>query len=372
MKKKLHFAFAIFKYFPFGGLQGDMLRFAEAAAAKGINVTIFCDKWEGEKPAQPQISVRTLPVKGWSNHARSKSYAKLFHKAVQQEKFDVTFAFNRIGGCDYYFAADNCLAKLASEKHSKLALKLLPRYRTFLRQEKDIFAPDSKTVIFTISPHQEPDYVHFYKTPRERFIALPPGVRPECRYPGREKAEAIRKEIRGKLNIPQDAVLLITVGANLALKGGDRAAAAMKQLPANTVLLLVGNTSQEIKDAAAQMPGRILCPGPQKDIPQLLFASDLMIHPARVDATGSVLLEAVAAGLPVVASACCGFSRQMREAGMPVIPEPFAPEALLECIKTALANLPELQKKSLEYAASRDIFGRYDQGITVIQQAMLP
>ena len=43
---------------------------------------------------------------------------------------------------------------------------------------------------------------------------------------------------------------------------------------------------------------------------------------------------------------------------------------MLEVINDEL--VPELQKKSLEYAASRDIFGRYDQGITVIQQAMLP
>ena len=97
-----------------------------------------------------------------------------------------------------------------------------------------------------------------------------------------------------------------------------------------------------------------------------------MVHPARVDATGSVLLEAVAAGLPAVATACCGFSRQMHEAGMPVVPEPFSADKLLECTRKAVAALPDLQKKSLEYADSRDIFGRYEKGISVIQQSLLP
>ena len=43
-------AFTLFKYFPFGGLQKDMLRIAEASAARGHQVTIVTSSWEGDKP----------------------------------------------------------------------------------------------------------------------------------------------------------------------------------------------------------------------------------------------------------------------------------------------------------------------------------
>ncbi len=41
---------ALFKYFPQGGLQKDTLRFAQEAARRGHNVTIFCSSWQGDKP----------------------------------------------------------------------------------------------------------------------------------------------------------------------------------------------------------------------------------------------------------------------------------------------------------------------------------
>ena len=42
----MRFAFALFKYFPFGGLQSDMLRIAECAAARGHEVTVFTGAWD--------------------------------------------------------------------------------------------------------------------------------------------------------------------------------------------------------------------------------------------------------------------------------------------------------------------------------------
>lgn len=367
----MRLAFAIFKYFPFGGLQGDMLNFARCAAEKGAEVVIFCDKWEGAEPEEELISVRRLPVRGWSNHARSRSFEKLFHKAVNAEFFDCTFAFNRIGGCDFYFAADNCLAKLASAKHNALALKLLPRYRIFLEQERAIFTPEAKTRIFTIARQQQPDYIQYYNTPQERFISLPPGIRKDCRRPDAATAAIIRKELRQQLDIPGNAVVLLTIGANLDLKGGDRAVELITKLPDNFILLLIGNASEQLRAKVKSAGDKVRFPGPRKDIPELLLACDLMIHPARIEAAGTVLLEAVAAGVPAVATSCCGFAEQLAEAGMPVVQEPFTQEKLLASTRDALANLPELQKKSLEYADSRDIFGRYEKGIGIILRGTL-
>ena len=59
----MRLAFAIFRYFPFGGLQGDMLRFALCASGHGCEVVIFCDRWSGEKPDSPGVTVRELPVR---------------------------------------------------------------------------------------------------------------------------------------------------------------------------------------------------------------------------------------------------------------------------------------------------------------------
>ncbi len=364
----MRLAFAIFRYFPFGGLQGDMLRFALCASGHGCEVVIFCDRWSGEKPDSPGVTVRELPVRGWSNHARAWSFEKLFRRAAAAEHFDATFAFNRIGGCDYYFAADNCLAGIYREKHAEPLLKLLPRYRIFLAQEREVFAPEASTVIFTIADQQKPDYQKYYATPDARFVPLPPGVRPECRRPEESLASEIRRRFRREIGVPEDAVMLITVGANLRLKGADRALEALKSLPENFVLVLAGNCdpglAAPVGDPAAEK--RIFRLGPWRRIPELLFSADLMIHPARVDATGSVLLEALAAGLPALATDVCGFSRQLAEAGMPVLTGGFTPAKLRAGIAEATARLPELRKRALEYADGHEIFQRYEKGIAFI------
>ena len=81
----MNFAFAIFKYFPFGGLQRDMLRMAECAVGRGHRVTVFTASWKGEEPPDG-IQVRILKVRGWSNHGRARSFERLFR--MESAPFD--------------------------------------------------------------------------------------------------------------------------------------------------------------------------------------------------------------------------------------------------------------------------------------------
>ena len=48
--------------------------------------------------------------------------------------------------------------------------------------------------------------------------------------------------------------------------------------------------------------------GGRTDIPELLAAGDLLIHPAYMENTGTILLEAIASGLPVIATDVCGYA----------------------------------------------------------------
>jgi hypothetical protein len=60
------------------------------------------------------------------------------------------------------------------------------------------------------------------------------------------------------------------------------------------------------------------------DIPRFLLGADLLIHPAYNENTGTVLLEAVVAGLPVLTTAACGYAHYIEEAGAGrVVPLPF-------------------------------------------------
>ena len=96
----MRIAFAVLKYFPFGGLERDMLRMAESAAKRGHRVVIHTSKWEDDAPLPENIEVRLFPLKNIANHRRMQEFEQKFDQAVKESVFDVKVAFNRIGGLE--------------------------------------------------------------------------------------------------------------------------------------------------------------------------------------------------------------------------------------------------------------------------------
>ena len=330
-KKVLHFAFVLYRYFPHGGLQKDFLRTMQEVLARGHKVTAFLAKQEAPLPAHDNLSVRLLPVRGCSNHAKMCSFSGQVKDILSKEPFDKSLMFSRLPGGDFYFAADNCLATDWVKLHHPLILKLLPRYRAFLALEKAVFEPDSKTQILALTPQQKADYQTSYQTQDERFTILPAGIDPACRRP--DDVPTVRQAIRYTYGIPQDATLLIQVAAQFGVKGVDRSILALAEQKNTALYLLVagGGEIEKYKTFAEKhgVTDRVIFAGACSNIPGLIAASDLMIHPARKEATGTVIVESLAVGVPVISSATCGYAHYSAEIAPELVtPEPFEQNAL--------------------------------------------
>ena len=46
----MNIVFAIFRYFPHGGLQRDMMLIARTLLGRGDRVTVFCHRWDDDAP----------------------------------------------------------------------------------------------------------------------------------------------------------------------------------------------------------------------------------------------------------------------------------------------------------------------------------
>lgn len=362
---------ALFKYFPFGGLQSDMLRLAREASGRGHEVRLLTTAWAGE-PAGDGITVELLPVRGWSNQGRLLAFEADVQARCQALQPDTTLFFNRLRGGDFYFAGDDCLHAHWHRLHHRLTLALHPRYRTFLNIEKAIFSPESATRILHIVERQKAEYQAAYGTPDDRFFLLPPGMNPACRRPA--AADTLRRQHRQRWGLAESDLMLIMVAGNLLLKGGDRVLQAVAALPeslrSRCRLFLVGENMPENlrrQAAALGLAGQVECPGPSREIPAYLLAADLMLHPARQEAAGSVLVEALASGLSVVCSAACGFAPYVQAAGGTVLPEPFAQDACNRAVAEALAALPQLRQRVLAYAESHDFTGRAAVAVDILE-----
>ncbi len=369
----MRIAFAIFRYFPFGGLQSDMLRIARAAVGRGHQVVVYTSQWQDEIPRDERLQVQLLSLHRLSNWGKAAEFERKFQQVTAEADFSLKVVFNRMSGGDFYFAADNCLQEELPKAHSRLLLRLHPRYRTYLGQETRIFARGSGTSILYITERQKTDYMRHYQTEDERFLYLPPGMNNACRRPA--DAEVIRVRKRSELGLSDDDLALIQVGAVTRGKGCDRSLAAVAALPSEyrgrVHFFFAGGGKVRAFAACARESGlekQVHFLGQRRDIPELLLASDLMLHPARNESAGSVLIESIVAGTPVLCSAECGFSSFVRDAAGLTTQLPFRQELLNELLLHALNNLTTVTSLTRKYAETADFYSRAERAVDYFER----
>jgi len=369
----MRFAFCLFKYFPFGGLQRDFLQIAKACHIRGHQVDVYTSAWQGEIPAGLKVSI--VLVRGVSNHRRCESFAERLKQCLAPKHYDAVIGFNKMPGLDVYFAADPCFAAKALKR--SIWYRLTPRCRSFLRLEQAVFGKDSNTRILLISEEEKAFFMDYYGTAEQRFHLLPPGIAVDRLIP--HNAHDIRAALLGELGIGSDRDVVLMVGSRFKTKGVDRAIRAMSSLPLElrekTTLLIVGEDNAKPFLRLAKRFGvadQTLFVGGREDVPRFLAASDLLLHPAYHETAGMVLIEAMAAGLPVLATDVCGYSHRVEHAGAgELIPSPFKQETLNQLLASMLTSEKrnQWQQNGKEYVANTDVFSLSQKAADIIEQA---
>jgi UDP-glucose:(heptosyl)LPS alpha-1,3-glucosyltransferase len=322
----MRFAFVVSLWFPFGGMQRSLLRIAQACVARGHQVDIYTGEWQGERPAD--IGVIELDTRASTNHRSNDLLAARFAEALAGQGYDCRVGFTKLPGLDVYYAADPCYAARADETKHPL-YKLLPRYRAFRRQEAAVFRPGVGAELMLIA-HQEMDkFIRHYGTERERFHLLPPGINRERLVSADPAGD--RADIRREFQISEDELLLLAVGSRFRTKGIDRVIQALAALPdalrQSCRLLVVGHGKAAPMQRLARRLGvseRVVFSGTRDDVNRFYLGADYLVHAPRSENTGTVLIEAMLCGLPVLVTENCGFAKYVTaaEAGM-TLPEPF-------------------------------------------------
>jgi len=102
-----------------------------------------------------------------------------------------------------------------------------------------------------------------------------------------------------------------------------------------------------------------------------LAGADLMLHPAYDANTGTVLVEAVASGLPVLCTAACGYATHIAKSDCGLVTrEPFAQDELDTKLLELLgrSDREALSKAGLAYAQTTDLYGMAERAADVIEE----
>ncbi len=154
-------------------------------------------------------------------------------------------------------------------------------------------------------------------------------------------------QLHRALGIHRDALVVLSIGQIGMRKGwDDLLLAAEKVDPSNEAVhfVIVGERNSnkdealrfenELKDRANRpgLSGCVHFPGWVRDIPKWMNDADMLVHPAKQEPLGRVLLEAAASGLPVIATDVGGtreiFTRLADGASTAQLVPPNDPERL--------------------------------------------
>ncbi|HSW43544.1 MAG TPA: glycosyltransferase, partial [Patescibacteria group bacterium] len=158
--------------------------------------------------------------------------------------------------------------------------------------------------------------------------------------------------LRARLDIPPATAIVLYQGGLMTERGIEQGMDAILQVP-DAVLVVMGFGSNRALYAAraAEAPyrGRVLLadPVPPQELLEWTASADVMlmtIQPTTLNhrhTTPQKLWEAIAAGVPVVASDLPGMAEVVREVGCGLVCDPEDPTAIAASIRDLLGRSPE-------------------------------
>jgi len=352
-----------------GGRERDCLDISRGLASLGHDVVILTARPPaGLGQGAQALAWELVPWRGWTNHGRLLEFSRGVEEWRARHPVAAVLGFDRISGLDFLYCSDQPWRRPAGVE------ALLPRHRVHARLEDAVFGPQSRTHIFFLAEPQAANYRRRYALDPARFDVLPPLVRAPAAM-ARSNGTS-REIVRRELSIPRDHSLLVNVAHYGRQKGLDRAIEALSALD-RTTLLSVGLRDGGRFAAHARRHGvadRVRFVGYSDNPGRLISAADLMVHPARVDTTGTVIIEGLACGVPVVSSSVCGYSAHVTRSGAgQVISEPFRLDELTEAIRSCLAKgyLEDLRAKARAYARVLEALRGVDGVVRTISERIV-
>jgi len=365
LNKKL--ALVIYKYFPYGGLQHDFLNVALELSKRDVDMTIYCRKWEGDIPSK--LKVKELQISGYSNHKKDQNFYHQFVTEISNNKPRIIFGFNKMPDLDIYFAGDTCYRNSNASK--SFPFKLTPRYKHFNYFERAVFNREKSNLIFLLNEKQKNIFKHEYETQESRLRIIPPGLSDNW------LSTEVSFDLRQEVNIKKSSKILLFVGSDFFRKGLDRAIkslANLQNINEDVYLIVAGEDNKKSFEVLCKKLGvsnRVIFLGPRKDVKRLMMNSDILIHPAREEAAGNVIIEAMQCSLPVLISGEVGYSDLVKSKGVGLVTkEGFIQEDLnrnlYDLLKGSRSSV--FQKKLNELSKTDFYNSRYSYIANIVEE----
>ncbi|MFO0780554.1 MAG: glycosyltransferase family 4 protein [Candidatus Gracilibacteria bacterium] len=332
-----------------GGAEKHIQLLAENLIKDGYNVRVVCsnskrlDEWCA---AMKKNGVETLRLK--VSHKHDPRHYFQLKKILKNLTPDLLHLHLwNPGACRYAFwAGAQKGVKIITTEHDPFPLKGLKKKIKTGAMRKTVHT-------ITVSEANYQQMLRWYPEQKNLMSVIHNGIDLEAfekellHFTTQEKHK-IRSQLFGAENTD---TIILTVAALHPRKGLQYLIRGMKEVIENkndVKLVIVGEGPEEedlkklIKKLKLENHIRLV--GKQESIPKILKSSDLFVLPSVKEAFGLVLLEAMAAQLPIVATNVGGIPEIVEDRKSGFLVEPGSAEALAKTIIMLLKNKPLREK----------------------------
>ncbi|MCE9581398.1 MAG: glycosyltransferase family 4 protein [Planctomycetes bacterium] len=318
-----------------GGVERYVFDLARGLAKRGHEVHVWSRRREGETPGIVHHEVPGTSV----GHLKYTAFAKDVAKLVNCADYDCVHGFGRGFTQDLLRIGGGCheeyLRQTKGREPGPMWFLFHPKDRAIIRLEKEMFAKRCWRRLVCISNRVAEEVHRIHGVPLEDCLVIHNGTDIEKFHP--------RNRVRA-----EGPVRLLFVGSGFERKGLEQALEALQKVQGDWGLRVVGRGDAGAYAAQASRLGRVEFAGPQADMPAEYGRADLLLFPTLYDAFGTVALEAMATGIPVVISRQAGASEVIDHGrdGL-IVEDPRDPASLAAAIQPLVAD-----------AARRESMGR--------------
>lgn len=291
-----------------GGTEADLRRMASGLAARGHEVHVFCARLDATIEG---VHRRRVPVVHAGRVARLLSFALAAPRAVARERWDVIVGFGRTPWQDVVRAGGGTHRTYLSrmEAAGLRGRRRGPYHRAILWLEGRMYGPGGHRRILAVSRRVQEEIVGDYGVAADRIAVVYNGVDLVRFDPARRAT--LGPPVRAALGVRSTDHVCAAIGSGFRRKGFDLLLQLWRAAPPpDTMLVLVGDDERLARwrweATRPPLAGRVAVTGPRDDVEAILAAADVVCAPSRQEAFGNVVLEACAAGVPVVTTRRAG------------------------------------------------------------------